>query len=189
MGHATDQPPEQHSPEPEIQNPAAELTTPRRRTEPGGTTARYGRPVSQTDALVKQMLVEMAGRLEANRPDATLTPTGRIALIQATTMSPTISSALRAKCPDVEKPMTRAAYAQLLRAAADPDQPSLLDRYAAASQRCREIGQKAGLRRCDEDPNWRAAEREAEALWKIGIAAGLTRDELIAASKANGQAT
>ncbi|WP_327403850.1 hypothetical protein OG194_29715 [Streptomyces sp. NBC_01288] len=164
MGHATDQPPEQHSPEPTNRN-------------------------LSTDELVRQMLVEMAERLEANRPDVTLTPTGRIAIIQATTMSPNFSSALRAKAPDVEKPITRAAYAQLLRAAADPDQPSLLDRYAAASQRCRQIGQQVGLRRCDEDPEWRAAEREAEALWKIGLAAGHTRDELIAASKPSGQST
>ncbi|MGW0795158.1 hypothetical protein [Streptomyces sp. NPDC002692] len=69
----------------------------------------------QTDAHVRQMLREMASRLEKRRPEATFTAVGRIALIQAQTMTPSYAAALRAKCPLVYAPTTRAAYAVLLR--------------------------------------------------------------------------
>jgi len=62
-------------------------------------------------------------------------------------------------------------------------EPSLVDRYAAANQTCRDIAQKVGARNCDENPEWRAAEREAEHLWTQARDAGHTVDELMAASR------
>jgi hypothetical protein len=65
-------------------------------------------------------------------------------------------------------------------------QSSLLEHYAAASQRCRDISRQLGFQRCDEDPTWRAAERQAEHLWKQAREAGIPADDLIAASKLGG---
>ena len=48
----------------------------------------------------------------------------------------------------------------------DPQQQQhspALDAYAAASQKCRDIAQEVGVQNCDDSPEWRAAEREAEA--------------------------
>lgn len=66
------------------------------------------------------------------------------------------------------------------------DQPSLLTQYAAANQRCRDIAAEVGVRHCDENPAWRAAEREAEHLWKQAREAGHTIDEILAAGRARG---
>jgi len=81
---------------------------------------RYGRQHAQTAELVRQMLLEIAERLETRRPDVPLTAVGRIALIQATTMAPPLASALRAKAPEITGPITRRAYAAKLREAAQP---------------------------------------------------------------------
>jgi len=61
-----------------------------------------------------------------------------------------------------------------------PAESSLLTRYAAASQTCRDIAQQIGPG-YDDNTRWRAAEREAEHLWKQARAAGHTVDEILAA--------
>lgn len=65
-------------------------------------------------------------------------------------------------------------------------QPTLLDQYAAANQNCRNIAAEVGVKHCDEDPRWRAAEREAEHLWKQARAAGRTVAEILAAGRPRG---
>lgn len=70
----------------------------------------------QTEDMVRQLLTEIADRLATNRPDAPFTGTSRIAALQAATMSPPLSEALRARCPEPTEPTTRGAYARLLRA-------------------------------------------------------------------------
>jgi len=153
---------------------------------------RHGRPNTSVEAQVRAWLGEIADRLERNRPAAVLTATARVAVLQATTMDPVLGRALRIAAPEVDdaKPITRRAYAARLReiAAGTPqDQPaSLLDRYAAATQRCRAIAQEVGHRDCDTHPRWRAADREAEAVWKEALAAGHSAEELTAASRAKG---
>ncbi|MCX4974248.1 hypothetical protein [Streptomyces sp. NBC_00620] len=69
----------------------------------------------QTEDLVRRLLLEMADHLETHRPDRILTATGRIALIQVTTMSPPLGTALRAKAPEIDGPISRSAYAAQLR--------------------------------------------------------------------------
>ena len=74
-----------------------------------------GRGTAQRDSLVRDMLREMAERLETRRPDAPLTTIGRHALIQATTMDPALAPALRARCPEITTPVIRRDYAAQLR--------------------------------------------------------------------------
>lgn len=74
-----------------------------------------GRGSGQRDSLVRQMLLEMAERLETRRPDAPLTSVGRHALIQATTMDPALTPTLRERCPVVTAPVVRREYAARLR--------------------------------------------------------------------------
>jgi len=65
-----------------------------------------------------------------------------------------------------------------------PSQPTpALDAYAQASQNCRDIAQQVGVRNCDDDLNWRAAELVAEARWKDAEAAGHSVDELLKAGR------
>ncbi|WP_328439347.1 hypothetical protein OHA71_23705 [Streptomyces sp. NBC_00444] len=78
-------------------------------------TGRYLRASAQRQTLVRQMLVDMADRLEANRPDQPLTPVGRIALIQATAMAPNLSRLLRVQAPEITASVTRREYAAQLR--------------------------------------------------------------------------
>lgn len=61
-----------------------------------------------------------------------------------------------------------------------PAEPSLLTRYARACQTCRDIAAQVGPG-YDEHPQWRAAEREAEDLWKQARAAGHTVAEILTA--------
>lgn len=63
-------------------------------------------------------------------------------------------------------------------------QPSLVDQYADANQTCRDIAQQVGIRNCDDDADWKAAEWRAEDLHAKAIAAGHTYEELSAANKA-----
>lgn len=63
-----------------------------------------------------------------------------------------------------------------------PAESSLLDRYAAADQNCRDIATQVGTG-YDENPQWRAAERTAEHLWKQALDAGHTADEILTAAK------
>ncbi|MFI5685876.1 hypothetical protein [Streptomyces sp. NPDC051636] len=78
-------------------------------------SGRYGRLSSMQRALVKQALGEMAERLETARPDQPITEIGRIALIQATTMDPTLSGALRERVPEITGSVIRREFAQQLR--------------------------------------------------------------------------
>jgi hypothetical protein len=64
---------------------------------------------------VRRMLAEMAGRLETNRPGQPITTIGRHALIQATTMDPALTPALRAQVPEITGQVVRRAYAVQLR--------------------------------------------------------------------------
>jgi hypothetical protein len=63
-------------------------------------------------------------------------------------------------------------------------QPSpALQAYAQASQSCRDIAAQVGVRNCDDDLNWRAAELVAEARWNDAQAAGHTIDEILKAGR------
>ncbi|MEV1063405.1 hypothetical protein [Streptomyces sp. NPDC050263] len=156
--------------------------------EPQQSTAiaRHGHPSASVEAQVRRWLGEIADRLEHNRPAAELTPTARLAVLQATTMDPVLSHALNTAAPEITGPITRRDYAASLRAVLDgtpAGQPSLLERYAAATQRCRDIAKDIGFRDCDTNPRWRAADRQAEAVWKQALAAGHTSEQLTAASR------
>jgi hypothetical protein len=149
-------------------------------------TARYGRRTSSVEEQVRTWLGEIAERLEHNRPAADLTATARLALLQATTLDPVLSRALRIAAPGVTGKITRRDYAARLRAivASTPaGEASLLERYAAATQRCRDIAAEIDWHDCDTHPRWRAADREAEAIWQEALAAGHTREQLTAASR------
>ncbi|QJT01773.1 hypothetical protein G9272_16855 [Streptomyces asoensis] len=87
-----------------------------RTDQPQPHTPRYGRGHSTVEALVRTMLGEIADRLERHRTDEPLTPTGRAAAIQATTLDPVLSRA----APEITEPITRAAYAEILRTIAQP---------------------------------------------------------------------
>ncbi|MGW2170388.1 hypothetical protein ACWC1C_07630 [Streptomyces sp. NPDC001705] len=73
------------------------------------------RTKAQTQALIKQLLGEMADRLETNRPNAPINVISRHALLQATTMDPPLLRALRAAAPEIEHTRIRRDYAAELR--------------------------------------------------------------------------
>jgi hypothetical protein len=135
------------------------------------------------EAGLRALLILMADRLAAEEPDEPMTEGVRLQLADELTEGEDPQrSALLARSILAAPGGTRSEYAQLLRTRADT--LDLVGRYAAANQRCRDIGQQVGVRHCDEDPQWRAAEREAEALWKQARAAGHTAADLIAAATA-----
>lgn len=72
-----------------------------------------------------------------------------------------------------------------LKVRAAEQQPTLLDRYAATNQTCRDIAAEVGAH-YDEDPRWRAAEREAERLWTQAREAGHAVAEILAAGRPTG---
>ncbi|MFG2679208.1 hypothetical protein [Streptomyces sp. NPDC048392] len=76
---------------------------------------RYDRPSAQTQRLVKEMLGEIADRLDANRPNALMTTIGRHALLQAATMDPPLLRALRDVAPEIDHTVPRREYAAELR--------------------------------------------------------------------------
>ncbi|MGW5509912.1 hypothetical protein ACWEV9_19370 [Streptomyces albogriseolus] len=78
-------------------------------------TARYGRRPGATSRLVRQMLHEMADKLERVRPDEPITTIGRHALLQATTMDPPLLRALREVAPEIDGELIRRDYAAQLR--------------------------------------------------------------------------
>lgn len=57
-------------------------------------------------------------------------------------------------------------------------QTDLLAVWAAANQACRDRAQTVGIRNCDDDPEWRALEKAANAAYEAARAAGYTPDEL-----------
>lgn len=65
--------------------------------------------------LVRRMLAAMARRCETNRPDEPITAIGRHALIQATTMDPVLTRALRTRAPEITGQVIRRDYAAQLR--------------------------------------------------------------------------
>jgi len=65
------------------------------------------------------MLAEMARRCETNRPDEPITSIGRHALIQATTMDPALTRALRTRVPEITGQVVRRVYAAQLREIAE----------------------------------------------------------------------
>lgn len=79
----------------------------------------YRLAVGQTEEQVSELVRQIAGRLSAHRPDMALTPAARIAVVQATTMSPPLAAALRARLPEITTAVTRAAYAARLLADLD----------------------------------------------------------------------
>ncbi|MFE1925826.1 hypothetical protein ACFW91_25045 [Streptomyces asoensis] len=77
--------------------------------------ARYGRAAASVEAQVRTWLGEIADRLEHNRPDEKLTDVARTAVLQATTMDPVLSRALRIAAPEIDAPISRREYAARLR--------------------------------------------------------------------------
>ncbi|MFE3853407.1 hypothetical protein ACFXPN_20005 [Streptomyces griseorubiginosus] len=65
--------------------------------------------------LERRMLAEMARRCETHRADEPITSIGRHALIQATTMDPVLSRALRKRAPEITGQVVRREYAVQLR--------------------------------------------------------------------------
>ncbi|MEU9661896.1 hypothetical protein [Streptomyces chartreusis] len=63
----------------------------------------FGRGNASVNAQVKEMLTGIAERLETRRPDEPLTATGRLAMIQATTMDPVLFRALDDRVPRVDE--------------------------------------------------------------------------------------
>ncbi|MEU9400570.1 hypothetical protein [Streptomyces sp. NPDC048242] len=78
-------------------------------------TARYGLTGAVQTALLCQMLGEMADRLEKNRPGQVMSALGRIGLIQATTMDPRLTPALKRLVPEIEGTVVRREFAVRLR--------------------------------------------------------------------------
>ena len=65
-----------------------------------------------------------------------------------------------------------------------PQRPTpALDAYAQASQTCRDIAQQVGVRNCDDNPAWRAAERQANTRYDEARAAGHSVDEILKAGR------
>jgi hypothetical protein len=56
--------------------------------------------------------------------------------------------------------------------------------YAQAAQNCRDIAAEVGVRNCDGDLDWRAAELVANTRYDEAIAAGHNADEVLKAGKA-----
>ena len=58
-----------------------------------------------------------------------------------------------------------------------------LTAYAQAAQNCRDIAQQVGVRNCDDDLDWRAAELVANTRHDEARAAGHSYDELSKAGR------
>jgi hypothetical protein len=70
------------------------------------------------------------------------------------------------------------------RSGQQPQQPTpALDAYAQAAQNCRDIAQEVGIRNCDDDLNWRAAELVANTRYDEAVAAGHSVDETLKAGR------
>ncbi|MFF0512453.1 hypothetical protein [Streptomyces sp. NPDC004250] len=63
------------------------------------------------------------------------------------------------------------------------EQSPELAAYAQAAQTCRDIAQQVGVRNCDDDPNWRAAEALANTRFDEARAAGHSQDEVLKAGR------
>ena len=58
-----------------------------------------------------------------------------------------------------------------------------LTTYAHAAQDCRDIGAQTGAHNCDTDPEWRAAEYQAEQAYDAARAAGHSVEEVAKAGR------
>lgn len=79
----------------------------------------FGRGKAFVNAQVKEMLTGIAERLESRRPDEVLTPTARIAIVQATTMDPVLSPEVLKRVPEVTGRVLRKDFAVQLREIAE----------------------------------------------------------------------
>ncbi|MER5750651.1 hypothetical protein [Streptomyces sp. NPDC002088] len=64
-----------------------------------------------------------------------------------------------------------------------PQDSPALTAYAEAAQACRDIAQNVGVRNCDDDPDWKAAEWRANDLFDKALAAGHSTDEVLKAGR------
>lgn len=62
------------------------------------------------------------------------------------------------------------------------EQPAL-SAYTQAAQNCRDIAAEVGIRNCDNDLDWRAAELVANTRYDEAIAAGHSVDEVLKAGR------
>jgi hypothetical protein len=63
------------------------------------------------------------------------------------------------------------------------EQPNPVQAYAEAAQNCRDIATEVGIRNCDNDLNWRAAELVANTRFDEAVAAGHSHDEVLKAGR------
>lgn len=63
------------------------------------------------------------------------------------------------------------------------EQPPEIAAYAQAAQTCRDIAAEVGIRNCDDDLDWKAAEWRANDLYDKAVAAGHNTDEVLKAGR------
>ncbi|MEH0417849.1 hypothetical protein [Streptomyces sp. B21-083] len=63
------------------------------------------------------------------------------------------------------------------------EQPDPVAAYAQAAQACRDIAQQVGVRNCDDDPTWRAAELVANTRYDEAVNAGHSVDAVLKAGR------
>ncbi|WP_326728997.1 hypothetical protein [Streptomyces phaeochromogenes] len=76
------------------------------------------RPSETRESTVSTLLLQIADRLAGRRPGNTFTATGRLAIIQATTLDPVLIRLLGERMPEIAGPVSRGAYSVMLRALA-----------------------------------------------------------------------
>lgn len=62
-------------------------------------------------------------------------------------------------------------------------QPPEVTAYAQAAQSCRDIAAEVGVRNCDADPDWKAAEQTANDLFAKAVNAGHNVDDVLKAGR------
>jgi hypothetical protein len=125
-------------------------------------------PVDET--ILRALLLTMASRLMAVGYAEPMTEETRLQLVHALTEHDDPErSVLLSRTVHLAPEATRGKYAEILMA--DADTLDLVNRYAIAAQKRRDIAQRP--RTENEDPaEWRAAEAEAARLWKAAREAG-----------------
>ena len=63
----------------------------------------------------------------------------------------------------------------------------LLELAVTANLRCIAVARRVGVRTCDDSPEWRAAEREANGAYDLARADGWTAEDLFTASRLFGE--
>jgi hypothetical protein len=134
-----------------------------------------------TEAALRAHLLTIADRLTTETPADPMTEEDRLHLVHETAGTDTdLRHALLAHTILIAPGATRAGYGLILRTLANT--MDVVGRYAAAVQKSRGTARKVGAG-YDENPQWRANEREVEALWQQALAAGHSVAELLAATK------